>query len=218
MSDVLPAILFALAAARPFHLVLQATPAAPFPFLSKFGNVTIHVYPHGVLAETLLMRAFSRNGTKTMTVENPMNRTYSDTALSEISTSLHSMSGSLAGLEASAPDAIQVSKGQVKGIEARRFRLIFGTSFADVWMTSAFGDAPQFRSMIDEFVRGISPPTAAALRSLPGIPIYVELNFRRFKKVPILRLERVAYDDKTEDDALRVSSFMFRAPFSGAEQ
>ena len=72
-----------------------------------------------------------------MTVENPMNRTYSETALSEISTSLHSMSGPLAALEASAPDAIQVSKGHVKGIEARRFRLIFGTSFADVWMTKS---------------------------------------------------------------------------------
>src|SRR5579859_6816519 len=78
MSNVLPAILFVLATARPFHLTLEANPAAPFPFLSKFGNVTLQVYPNGVRAESMWLRGFSRNGAPAVTVEDPLNRTYSD--------------------------------------------------------------------------------------------------------------------------------------------
>ena len=104
--------------------------------------------------------------------------------------------------------------GKVKGLAAKRFRLLYGPeAFIDVWTTTAFGEAPQYRALINRFVGGISAPTAASLRVIQGVPIYVELNFRRFKKLPLLRLQTVVYDSKGEDDALKVASFMFRAPF-----
>lgn len=211
---LLGALLLAAATARPFHLTLEANPAAPFPFLGKFGNVIVQVYPHGVRAESLWLRGFSRNHAPAVTVEDPMSRTYSDVALPDIAATLHKLSGPLPELERTAPTSIEVTAGNVKGFAAKRFRMRYAPqAFIDVWTTDAFGDAPQYRALMTEFVTGISPATAASMRTIPGVPIYVELNFRRFKKVAVLRLKDVAFDSKGEDDALKVSSFMFRAPF-----
>ena len=41
--------------------VLEASPAAAFPYLGKFGNVELHVYAGGVRAEALWLNSFSRN-------------------------------------------------------------------------------------------------------------------------------------------------------------
>jgi len=65
----LPAL--AAPAPRPYHLTLEATPAAAFPFLSKFGTVTLHLYSGGVRAETFWLNGFSRNESPNITVENP---------------------------------------------------------------------------------------------------------------------------------------------------
>ena len=51
-----------LQASTKYHLTLEAHPAAPFPFLSRFGKVTLDVYPGGVRAETFWLNGFSRNG------------------------------------------------------------------------------------------------------------------------------------------------------------
>src|SRR6266550_6652760 len=86
----------ALAAApRPYHLTLEANPAAPFPFLSKFGTVTLHLYNGGVRAETLWLNGFSRAGAPVITVENPFGRMYTDVPVANIS----SIVGKLAGNE-----------------------------------------------------------------------------------------------------------------------
>lgn len=207
-------LLAVTASVRPYHLTLEANPAAPFPFLSKFGNVTIEVYPKGVRAESLWLRGFSRNGAPFVTVEDPLNRTYSDIALTEIVSTLHQLSGPIPETLAAAPESIVVTSGTVHGIAARRYRLMYGAAaFIDVWTTTALGDAPQYRALVDQFVGGLSPGTAASMRKITGVPVYVELNFRRFRKVVILRVKNIAFDAKGEDDALNVSSFMFRAPF-----
>ena len=41
-----------------YHLELEANPAAPFPFLGKFGTITLHVFPSGVRAETFWLQRF----------------------------------------------------------------------------------------------------------------------------------------------------------------
>lgn len=211
---LLAALLLATTTAvRPFHLTLEANPAAPFPFLGKFGNVTVQVYPKGVRAESLWLRGFSRNGTPFVTVEDPLNRTYSDIALTEIVSTLHNISGPLPSVVSAGPESIQVTSGNVHGIAAKRYRMMYGTAFVDVWTTTALGDAPQYRALVDQFITGISPATAASMRQIPGVPIYVELNFRRFQKVVVLRVKKLSYDTKGEEDDLKVSSFMFRAPF-----
>jgi hypothetical protein len=112
-----------LHAAPPYQLQLEANPASPFPFLGKFGTVTLHVFPAGVRAETFWLNGFTRNGANTVTVENPLGRMYTDVPLSQISTTLHKLSTS--GVENAAPGAITQITGNVKGIPARRYRLVY---------------------------------------------------------------------------------------------
>src|SRR5437773_7294617 len=90
-------IIFAFAASlqaappKPYHLELEANPAAPFPFLGKFGTITLHVYPGGVRAETLLLNGFSRNGASTITVENPYTRMYTLEPIAGIAPTLRTL-------------------------------------------------------------------------------------------------------------------------------
>src|SRR5438874_13734709 len=99
-----------------YHLELEANPATPFPFLGKFGTVTLHMYPNGVRAETFWLNGFSRNGTKTVTVENPLGRMYTDVPVAQISATLHKIATS--GMEAAAPTGTQITIGTVHGIAA----------------------------------------------------------------------------------------------------
>jgi hypothetical protein len=102
-------------------------------------------------------------------------------------------------------------KGTVSGIPATRHRLIYGpAAWIDVWTTTAVPENPQLRAIVDELVRGISPGTAAVSKTITGTPIYVELNFRRFKNVPLLKLKKLSFDNAGEKEALKVGSFYVR--------
>src|ERR1700737_2149697 len=106
----------ASAAPRPYHLQLEANPAAPFPFLSRFGTVALDVYPAGVRAETVWLNGFSRDGAPAVTVENPLGRMYTDVPLSEIAPTLAKMSSSLGVASVAVPSAGAQLAGSVKGI------------------------------------------------------------------------------------------------------
>src|SRR5438067_5020793 len=140
-NPFLLALLFATsvsaAAPQPYHIELEASPAAAFPFLSKFGTVTLHIYPAGVRAETIWLNGFSRNGTATVTVENPYGRMYTDMPVSDIVKLLHKMAKD--EVEAATPPSIAPPiSGNVRGIAARRYRLIYGPeAWIDVWTTQA---------------------------------------------------------------------------------
>src|ERR1700737_1391035 len=134
----------ASAAPRPYHLQLEANPAAPFPFLSRFGTVALDVYPAGVRAETVWLNGFSRDGAPAVTVDNPLGRMYTDVPLSEIAPTLTNMSSS------------------------RGARPVYGpAAWIDVWDTEAIPPNAQLRAIVEQFVAGIAPPTAAALRAIP---------------------------------------------------
>jgi len=194
---------------KPYHLELEANPAAPFPFLGKFGTVTLHVYPAGVRAETFWLNGFTRNGA--VTVENPLGRMYTDVPIAQISSTLHKLSTS--GVESAAPTEITQSMGTVKGIAARRYRLTYGPeAWIDVWTTDVIAENPQLRAVINEFVRGVSPATAAVINNLRGMPLYVELNFRRYKKLPLVRLKNITWSSEGQDAALKVGALYFKAP------
>lgn len=208
-------LLFALplfAATPAYHLTLEANPGAPFPFLGKFGTVTLDVYPNGVRAETLLLNAFSRNGAPTMTIENPFTRLYTKEEIANIVPTLHALGS--AGMENVAPPTRAPELvGKVGNVSATRYRLMYAPqAWVDVWTTTAIPLNPQLRTIVDEFVRGISPGTALALRAIPGTPLYVELNFRRFQKVPLLRFKSLVMNSDGEGDALNVGRLYFPAP------
>lgn len=207
------AVATTLHAAPPaYHVVLEANPAAPFPYLGKFGTVTLHVYPAGVRAETFWLNGFSRNGTTAVTVENPLGRMYTDVPLAQISSSLRKLSTS--GVEKAEPMPVTTMDGSVKGIAARRYRLAYGAeAWIDIWTTTTIPENAQFRAVITEFVRGISPATSSAMNAIRGMPLYVELNFRRYKKLPLLRMKSLTWTSEGQDDALKPGTLYFQAPF-----
>jgi hypothetical protein len=195
-----------------YHIELEANPGAPFPFLGKFGNVTLHIYPAGIRADTIWLNGFSRNGTPTVTVENPYGRMYTYVAVTEITNILRKMSKEEV-VDSEPPSIAPPISGKVRGIAARRYRLIYGPqAWIDIWTTQAVPENPQLHAIVDALVRGISPPTAKSLKSVPGTPIYVELNFRRYHKLPLVRLKSFALNNVGQEKALSVGKLYFKAP------
>jgi hypothetical protein len=215
LSTVAVTFLLATAAhaAKPYHLELEATPEAVFPYLGRFGKVDLHVYAGGVRGEALWLHGFSRNGEEAVTVANPLARMYVDVQVAEISSILTKLAGDHAGVERGAqPKLGSAMKGQVKGINATRHRLVYGReAWVDVWTTDVIPPNAQMRTLVNNIVSGISPGTAAVASKLPGTPVYVELNFRRYKKVPIVRLKKLTFAADDEEDALTLGSLYVRA-------
>jgi hypothetical protein len=205
---------FPVLAVQPYHLQLEANPAAPFPFLGRFGTVSIDVYGGGVRAETIWLNGFSRNGARAVTVENPLGRMYTDLPLADIAPMVRRLGGASLGPLSGPPERVSAPvAGKVLGLDAMRYRLIYGPqAWIDIWTTRAIPENLQFRAIVSEFVAGISAPAAEVARRLPGAPIYVELNFRRFHKLPLLRLKSLSFDNKGEAGALNVGMLYFRAP------
>jgi hypothetical protein len=206
--------LFLLSAApRPYHLELEVTPKAAFPWLGPFGDLDVHVYPGGVRGEALWLNGFPRTGTKQVTVVNPLGRMYVDVATSEIAPTLAKLAGSSAGAERAARPALgSTMKGKVKGIAATRHRLVYGpNAWIDVWTTDVVPSNPQLRLLVRNAISGVSPGTAAVADKLPGTPVYVELNFRRFRKLPIVRLKKLEFSAEGQEDALTLGKLYVRA-------
>ncbi|HXI11621.1 MAG TPA: hypothetical protein VNM92_03120 [Thermoanaerobaculia bacterium] len=197
-----------------YRLDLEANAAAPFPFLSKFGTVKIAAWPGGVRAETVWLNAFSKTGSPTLTVMNPFARMYTDIPLRDIGSIVRKLKGDESSLvpDASFPMDPAVLPGTVRGIPATRHRMILGDSFIDIWVTKAIPRNPQLEAIEHSFIRSISPGVADAVRKLPGTPIFVELNTRRFKKVTVLKLIAIQRPGEGEKEALQTGSFFMRAP------
>ena len=198
-------------AAQPYHLELEAQPAAAFPYLRSFGSVDVHVYAGGVRAKAAWTSGFARNGDAAVTVLNPVSRTHVALPLPDISSTLMKLAGGAGALERSlAPIPGPTMKGTVRGIAATRHRLIYGpTGWIDVWTTDVIPENPQYRAVVDQLVTGISPGTAKVARTIRGTPIYVELNFRRFRKIQLLKLKKLTFAADDEADALKLPPFYF---------
>jgi hypothetical protein len=175
--------------------------------------VTIDVYGGGVRAESMWLSGFTRNGTKTITVQNPIARMYTDVPISDINSIVAKLAGGDTVAVAAVPPVLAPVIGKVGGVSAYRYRIVYGpAAWVDLWTAPQIPANPQLHAIIDGLIAGISPATAQAARGIPGTPIYVELNFRRFKKVPLLRLKEMTRDNSGEAEALKVGSFYFRNP------
>jgi len=215
MRYVLLATLFLalpLRAASPYHLELEATPAAALPYLGKFGKASIDVYPSGVHTDALWIYGFSRNGAPTVTVANPLARMFVEVPVTEIANVLARFAGTAGAVERNAvPIPGKPLRGKVAGINATRHRLVYGpAAFIDVWMTDAVPENPQFRAIVDQLVTGVSPHTAPLLKPIRGTPIYVVLNFRRFKNVELLKVKKLTFSADGEEDDLELGPLYYR--------
>ena len=212
---MLLALLLAAATALPYHLQLEANPAASFPLLNKFGVVTLHVYPAGVRADSMWLNGFSRDGA-TVTVENPYARMYTVVPVAQFAAALERIA-QVEVNEGATPPVSGPTEGTVGGRRAKRYRLIYGPeAWIDIWTSQSVPESTQLKGLVDGFVRGVAPKTANALRSVPGTPIYVEMNFEHYKKTPLVWIKSFDADDAGEDKALRVGRFYFKVPLLDA--
>lgn len=187
------------------------------PMLAKFGTIEVHVYPGGVRVESLAMDSFSRNGSSTITLLNPVARMYAEVPVNRFPGMFVSMGVRRAADAADTPTLAPSIVGKVNGIAARRYRLLYSrTEWIDVWTTTIVPENPQLRKIIDEFVRTFGPGAAPLLRRIPGNPIYVEVNTQDHPHFPLVQLKSLLFDATGEGDALRVGAFYFRAPLIDA--
>jgi hypothetical protein len=200
-------------AAKPYHLQLEANPAAAFPWLSKFGKVTLDVYRGGVRADTIWLDSYSKNGDANVTVLNPLGRLYVDVPIAEISPILSKLAATTAGDERkAAPEIASATKGKVLSIPATRYRLQYGPdAYIDYWTTGSIPENPQLRTIVLKVVEGIAPGTASVAKNIRGTPLFVELNFRRYKKLPIVYVKKLAWNAEDEEDALTRGPIYVRA-------
>lgn len=198
---------------KAYHLELEAAPAAVFPYFGKFGTVELHAYAGGVRAEALWLNSFSRTGESNVTVINPLGRMYVEMPIEEIPFVIQRIAGTAAGVERAAiPNMGPAVKGKVGTIAATRHRLVYGeNAWIDVWMTDAVPENMQLRRITDRLIAGVSPGTAGVVANLRGNPILVELNFRRFKNVQLLKLKKLSMTADDEKDALTLGSLYMRA-------
>jgi hypothetical protein len=202
-----------LAGQQKYHLELEATPSAAFPYLCKFGDVTLHVYAGGVKAEALWLDAISRNGSSDVTVMNPLGRLYTEVPVSQIAPILQKLAGTAGAIERGAIASFgSMTRGKVGNLDAARYRLSYGpAAYIDVWTISSIPENPQYRRLVSALLEGISPGTARVAPLIAGTPVMVELNFRRFPKVQILKLKKLTMAAGDEEDALTRGPIYLRA-------
>jgi len=182
-----------------------------FPFLSKFGKVTLHVYNGGVRADTMWLNGFSRNGSDEVTVENPLGRMYTNVPVSDLVAIVQKMASGHVDEKAPPPVSGPVA-GKVVGIQAKRYRINYGPdAWIDVWTTDRVPENPQLRKIIEQFVIGVAPMTAKSLRLIHGMPLYVELNFSHYKKLPLVYPKEFLLTNAGQEKALSVGSFYIHA-------
>jgi hypothetical protein len=204
-------------APRPYHLELQSSPASAVPVLSRFGTIELHVYPGGVRAESMWLDSFSRVGSPTITLLNPLARMYTEVGVEEMPGVMARIIGVRRSEADDPPRLLPAVRGKVNGIEARRYRLDYGDGeWMDVWTTAVIPENPQLRRIVDAFVRHFAPATAPALARIPGNPIYVELNTHEHPKLPLLQIVSLQWSADGESKALRVGSWYFKAPLIDA--
>lgn len=202
------------AAAKPYHIELEANPAAPFPYLSKFGTVKLHVYPSGVRAESAWMNGFSKDGSNAITVLNPTLKMYFDVPIDEIGNMLAKLGGMSNPKSYNAIATVEPPvRERLNGIDVSRYRARYTqTAWIDIWTTTAVPDNAQLQKIVNQIVYNISPGTGALTRFIPGVPVRVELNFTNYKKVALVTLKSMKMDATGESAALSTPESYTKAP------
>jgi hypothetical protein len=205
---MIPALLLAAA----MHVQLASNAAESFPVISRFGEITIDIYPRGFRAKSVWLRGFAVNGQPMVTIENPVTRTYikrPPSVLGEIARFV-----TRRPLNVGAPASVTITAGNVGKLPARRYRVFYAPNdYVDVWTTNAIGPAPALRACVDELLRALVPASMPVWRKIPDVPILVELNLGPHRKVVILKPQSVVLNTTGEAEALRVSPWMIEAPF-----
>lgn len=197
-----------------YALHLEARPSAPFPFLDKLGRVQIAVYPEGVRADSRWLGGFVRAGDDTVRIENPALRLYTDSSLDTLRRFFVSLSPEK---ESMALGELEVRKtgrtGTIKKLPASCYRIILGeTAWIDVWTTQAVRSSRPYQILQSQLLAAVSPDLEKAARRIPGTPLHVVLNTRRFPDTVLLTTREVYFSSAGNEDALQTGRFFLKAP------
>lgn len=205
------------AAAPSYRLDLELNPAAPFPFLARFGAIEISLHPGGISGKALMLRGFSGNGVGAITVKNPVARLYVEVPVANVRPTIVSLGGWNGSMfpRARAFPLSEPMRGKVGGLDALRYRVRLGpASSVDVWTTTAIPPNSQYRRLAREFAAAISPAAVALFDRIPGNPVYVELNTTKYKNIPLLRVKGFSRSADGEEEALTLGRAYIKAPGS----
>ena len=157
------------------------------------------------------LNGFSRNGTDTVTVENPLGRMYTNVPVSDLVAIVEKMAAGK--VDEGAPPAVAAPvAGRVAGIQAKRYRLLYGPdAWIDVWTTDRVPENPQLRKIVESFVIAVAPMTAKSLHLIQGMPLYVELNFSHYRKLPLVYPKEFLMNNAGQEEALSVGNFWIHA-------
>lgn len=199
-----------------YRLDLKVSPTAPFPFLKRFGDIDVSVFPKGVRAESSVVDAISRTGSSSVTVTHPVARLYADVPVQDVRGVLVRLGGGkgelFPGLQ-EFPIEPNAVAGKVRGVNATRYRIVLGkNSWIDVWTTTTIPKNRQFDLLANQLVSAFSKSAAKTMSRIPGVPVFVEVNTSRFKKLVVLRMTQIQRSAQGESEALTVGSFYARAP------
>ncbi|MHB0971271.1 MAG: hypothetical protein ACYC7A_12920 [Thermoanaerobaculia bacterium] len=199
-----------------YRLDLEVSPTAPFPFLKRFGDVDVSVFPKGVRAESSVVDAISRTGSSSVTVTHPVARLYAEVPVHEVRGILVHMGGGKSELFPGLPEFPIEPKavaGKVRGVDATRYRVVLGkNAWIDIWTTTTIPKNRQFDLLANQLVSAFSKSAAKTMTRIPGVPVFVEVNTSRFKKLVLLRMTQLQRSAQGETEALTVGSFYARAP------
>ena len=114
--------------------------------------------------------------------------------------------------EASPPPVSAPVPGKVAGFAAKRYRITYGPeAWIDVWTTDRVPENAQLRAIVNSFVTAVAPMTAKSLHLIQGMPLYVELNFEHYKKLPLVVPKSLVLNNSGQEKALSVGSFYLHA-------
>jgi hypothetical protein len=205
---MIPALLLAAA----LHVQLVSNAAETFPVISRFGAITIDIYPRGFRAQSIWLRGYAVNGQPMVTIENPLTRTYirrPPSVIGEIARFV-----TRRPLNFGPPVNVTIGSGNVGRLPARRYRVFYtANDYVDIWTTSAIGPAPALRACVDELLKALVPASMPVWRRIPDTPVLIELNLGPHRKLAILKPQSVVTNTTGEAEALRVSPWMIEAPF-----
>jgi hypothetical protein len=189
---------------------------APFPFLKRFGTVEVSVFPKGVRAESAVVDAISRTGTSVVTLTHPVARLYAEVPVHDVRGILVRMGGGKSELYPGLqefPIEPKAVTGKVRGVDATRYRVVLGkNAWIDIWTTTTIPRNRQFDLLANQLVSAFSKSAAKTMSRIPGVPVFVEVNTSRFKKLVLLRMTQLQRSAQGESEALTVGSFYARAP------
>ncbi len=197
-----------------YALHLEARPTAVFPFLEKLGNIQIAVYPQGVRADSLWLDGYLKAGSKSVRIENPSLRIYSDANLA----SLRQLFRSLAPEKETAelgelPVTDTGRRGTIKDLPVKCYRITLGKkAWIDVWTTAALKESQPYRDLRTEVLSAISPDLARAGARIPGTPLHVALKTDDRPETTLLATKRFYKSSAGHEDALQTGRFFLKAP------